>query len=75
MPDAYSPPLITLWHRFFLYLGGIVFLLSAHLFMNLLYWEKPLTTVLAKLWINVLGCLVFTTYQDYEMFRGDVPLK
>ena len=61
--------------RFYLCLGGTVFSLSAPPFMNLPYWEKLLMTVLAKLWINVPGCLAFTTYQDYEMFREDVPLK
>ena len=61
--------------RYYSCLGGIVFLLFAHPFMNLLYWEKLLTTVLAKRWINVLGCLAFTISQDYEMYLEGVPLK
>ena len=69
------PRLIIPCLRYYSCLGGIVFLLFAHPFMNLLYWEKLLTTVLAKRWINVLGCLAFTTFQDYEMYLEDVPLK
>ena len=61
--------------RYFLCPGDIVFLLYVPPFMNSLYWEKLLTTVLVKRWTNVQGCLVFTTYQDYEMFREGVQLK
>ena len=65
--------LVKLCCRYFLCLGDIVSSLFVPPFMNLPYWEKLLTTVLVKRWTNVLGCLVFITYQDYEMFPEGVP--
>ena len=61
--------------RFFLYLGGIVFLPCVPLYMNSLFLEKLSTTVPAKLWTSAQGCWDSTTCQGSGMFQVVAPLK